>query len=792
MNRTARSDRPSRSDHLVIALVSCAVLLYEIAVTRLLSVVLWYHFAFLAVSLAMVGLGAPGVWFSVRPPRRAALRGALVASGLAIPASIALIVHLPRWLPGDGVVFAALGVAATAGDLRVGATVVGLLLPLLLMGSVVCFLLIEARGARIGGMYASDLIGATLGACAVVPLMWVIPTPNLLAGLGLLPLIAALVATRRRPWIPITCMVAVGLLSVWGVPFQVRHNKIYAESDMELLYEKWTPTARLTVFPGVFWRDIPERAFGWGMGSRFPDERIDQLWIEQDGSAGTPITRYTGAPGDTDHLFYDVTSVGYQLRSPKSVCIIGSGGGRDILTALEAGAEHIDAVELNPEMIEVVTGVFADFSGDVYHLPGVEAHASEGRSFLTRTPRRYDLIQVSLIDSWAATAAGAYALSENYLYTVEALRLYWSRLTDSGVLSVSRWMGGWSVLESPRLALLIVEALAREGITEPRRHMIVMRRGRVGTMLVSRTPFSSAQVAQIDAIAAERGFSRHWPPPVDPGKKSLVQHVLTSGSESLEAQGLTLTPPTDDRPFFFQNVRAFTPLDPEILERMTINDMAARLPRTLIAFLLTLTVALFFAPFALLSRFERHPLFWRGSAYFVAVGLAFMLVEIPFIQRFILYLGHPSYATTVLLSTILLGAGVGSLAAGRIELGSAWRYRPLLPLAVAAVNLVLEPLFGATLGWPLAARVAVSAAAVGPLAVCLGFAFPIGMIRFGDGNRAWFWAMNGAASVLAGAATVALASYIGLTGVVWLSVAGYAAACLLLPAPEPAPRDRSD
>jgi hypothetical protein len=347
-------------------------------------------------------------------------------------------------------------------------------------------------------------------------------------------------------------------------------------------------------------------------------------------------------------------------------------------------------------------------------------------------------------------------------------------------------MQGEMQMEGVRLALLAAAALEQEGIESPLDHLAILQGGYVATLLMSRDPFDAGTRERLDAIAAERGFTRHWPRGSGTPADSMVVDVLTAGPESLEARGLFLEAPTDDRPFFFQSVRAFGSVDGDLMKQIGINGAAGRLPRLLIATVLLLTLLLFFSPFLVSRPLERSPGFWRSSGYFLAIGAAFMLVEIPFIQRFILHLGHPSYATTVVLSTLLLGSGIGSAIASRTGIARILRLRWLLPAAAALVNLSAAPIIEASIGWPLAARVALCILAMGPLGFFMGFAFPTGMMRAGESDRAWFWALNGAASVLASASTVALAPYVGFSGVVWLGVAGYAAACLLIPTQTPA------
>lgn len=767
-----------RSLLVAIALVSCTVLIYEIAITRILSVVLWYHFAFLSVSLAMLALGAPGIWFSLRPARPRALRIALQVSAILVPLSIVAIFKLGALLPAGEDRSPLLGAQPDAGW-RVLLVLVSVLPPLLALGTAVCLLLMSVTGRAIGRMYGADLLGATAGALLVIPLMNVVPTPVLLAGSALLPLaaLAVLFPSRRRAAGLIATALAASI--AWGAPYTLRYNKLYEETG-PLLYEKWTPTARLTVFDTVFWKKDPKEAFNWGLGTRFSPHAVEQLWIEQDGSAGTPVTRLGGGPESLEHLLFDVTSVGYQLRVPRTVCIIGAGGGRDILTAREAGAQEIDAIEINPQIVDLVSGRFREFSGDVYHLPHVNAVVSEGRSFLTRTDKKYDLIQISLIDTWAATAAGAFALSENYLYTEEALRLYWNRLSDDGVVSISRWMMGRRQLEGLRLALLARFALEREGVADPLSHLAVVQAGRVGTLLVSRRPFDAERLSRLDEVVASRGLVRHWPQGAETPAESRLAQVLVSGWESMREQGFDLTPPTDDRPFFFQTVGLFGDVNRDALASLSANDQSVVTLRRLLVGMAVLALAAFSAPLVLARALPRRAGIWRGTAYFAAIGLAFMFVEAPWIQRFILYLGHPSYATAVVLGTLLLGAGLGAMTAARARLaGRGWAF--LLPLAVLAAELLLGPVFRASLGWGFPARVATSVLLLALPGYLMGFAFPVGMIRFGDAGKPWFWAINGVASVLASVCSLALAILAGFHDVALAGVVLYAAAAVLLP-----------
>jgi len=758
----AEAPSPRISRYVAIALVSCAVLLFEVLITRVLSVVLWYHFAFLSISLAMLGLGAPGVWFSIRPPGKDALRRALVVSGLTAPAAIALIVRY----------------GASFRD-SIGFWIACILVPLLALGSAVCILLIEARGRAVATMYAADLAGATLGAAAAVPLLRGIPTPSVLAALGVLPLIAAMVIDRRAIKIALPLVIALGALIAWGKPFRLRYTKSYDEV-VEPLYEKWTPTGRVTVLPYLFFEKDPRIAFGWGMGANFKPFPLRQMWLEQDGSAGTPITRLDRPPAALPHLFFDVTSVPYQLRKPDTVCIVGAGGGRDILTAVAAGSRVVHAVELNPYIVDAATNAFGSFSGDVYRLPGVTAVVSEGRSFLARTPFRYDIVQISLIDSWAATAAGAFALSENGLYTVDALRIYLQRLSLDGVVSISRWFAGRMQMESPRLALMAKEALRQHGVADPLKHIVVVQAGQVANLMMFAQPVSDAQLAQIDAVAEKRGFLRLFPRTGKMENATLIAVALEVGEQPFAEKGFDISPVTDDRPFFFQSIPVLKKIDPKIVALFSTNEQAVLILRGLFQIVAVLTLALFVLPLVLGRRIRRERGFALGSIYFAVIGVGFMLVEVAWLGRFSLYLGHPSTATPVILGTMLLFAGIGSFVAGRFATSTLRKLIWALPLVLLAIGLALPSIFSATIGSPIGTRIAIAIAIVAPAGTVMGLAFPIGMIRFGEANRSFFWAVNGATSVLASVGALILSMAFGFSRVVLMGVACYAIAALVV------------
>ena len=770
---------------LIIALVAAGVLVFEIAVTRILSVTLWYHFAFLAVSLAMLGIGLPGVWLAFARPSSTWLPLSLAISSVAAPLATVVLVRVGTSLDYESV-FPGAG-ASVLTHLPVLIAVACVLVPLLASGTAICLLLMEATGSRVARLYGADLLGATAGAALVVPLLLILPTPVVVAGTGLLPAAALSLFSGRWRIASVALLAGIAVLLIWQAPLRLARGSKQGTGPVSVLFERWTPTGRITVLPEGFYGGA---AFAWGIGGHYRAERpVPHLWMEQDGSAGTPITRLEGSPASLEHLFFDVTSLGYQWRPPQHVCIVGPGGGRDILTALKAGATWVDAVELNPAIVEALQGPFREYSGDVYGRAGVHAVVGEGRSFLTRTSRRYDLIQISLIDSWAATAAGAFSLSENYLYTREALQLYLSRLQPSGVLSISRWMRGSFQMESARLALLVRAALESTGASNPDRHFLIYQAGSVATFLVSPTTIERSSIEQADGIATARGFVRHWPADDARAAGSLVHRALTGDISEFERAGADLSPPTDDRPFFFHTLSIFHPPTAAELQRLGPNEQAVAMLRMLIVVLGIVGAALFLVPFLVRGRLPQGPAVARSSLYFLAIGVAFMFVEIPWLQRFVLYLGHPSYATTVVLSALLVGAGLGAMMSPKLARSARLTVAIVLPVAILLLNAAMGPVLGGTLGWSLGWRVVVAIALVFPAGVLMGAPFPLGMMLAASSDRdpsslrAWFWAMNGMAGVLASVLSLACAMTIGFVGTVAVGAVAYALAGLAMPMP---------
>ena len=440
----------------------------------------------------------------------------------------------------------------------------------------------------------------------------------------------------------------------------------------------------------------------------------------------------------------------------------------------------MEVVELNPFTVDAVSRVFGSYSGDPYHLPGVHAFVGEGRNHFSRSTTPCDVIEISQIDTFAASAAGAYALTENSLYTTEAIRMFWSHLSEQGVLSVSRWVNGPAWPESVRLVLLEVEALRQEGIVEPRNHMVVFAAGDTANVLLFRKPLTQAQMDRAVGIAARQGFAILWPAVPGYTDVSELTRALTDGPQAMTARGYDVSAPTDDRPFFFQTLNILSGTS-RAAEVGTEREQSVTLLRRLVAILGGLVFVLVLLPVAARGALPRGPHFARSTVFFASLGLGFMFVEIPLLQRLTVYLGHPSYSTTVVLGSLLIGAGFGAWFAGHIPEARRRLVGLLVPLVVGALAFLLLWLIGRTIGQPFAVRVAISITALTLAGAMMGMPFPLGMANFDDRDRSWYWAVNGATSVLASVLALVIALISGFSAVLGCAIAAYLMAALTLP-----------
>src|SRR6266511_73893 len=675
---------------LAVALVSAGALAYEVLLTRLFSIVQWHHHAYMVISIALLGYGASGAFLALvgealRRHLSAAFAAGAVLFAVSAVASFAVAERLPFnplaviWEPRQ-LLFLFVLYALFALPFFGAGTSIGLAL--------------AAFPERVGRTYRYDLIGAAAGAIGLMLALFVLFPDTALRLVALLGLLAAALAISLRESGAIrkgraaACAVA-GIAACAALPpsWTTLHLSEYKGLSQALLVpgakvlaEDSSPLGLLTVVssPTIPLRHAP------GLSLYNATEPPAQLGVFTDGDELTAITAFDGRP--LDYLDSTLTALPYHLVEKPEVLILGAGGGSDILLALMRGAPVIDAVELNPQLVRLVAERFAAFAGHLFERPGVRVHVAEARSFVAGRRDRYDVIQIPLLDSFAAAAAGTHSLSESYVYTIEAFGQYLDHLRPSGYLAITRWLK-LPPRDSLRLFATAVSALERRGIGEPGRHLALVRSWNTTTLLVKNGPLTGEDAAAIRRFAEERafdlGFLRGMSREEANRFNILDQHYFFDSAvallgpqrkEFLRAYKFDVAPTSDDRPYFFDFFKWQTL--PELLERRTVGGAAlldwgyAVLVATLVqasvlALVLILTPLLWLGrhrPQAAAAALAR----WQIAVYFLAIGFAFLFVEIASIQRFVLFLGHPVYAIPVVLCAFLFFAGLGSGFAPRL------------------------------------------------------------------------------------------------------------------------------
>jgi hypothetical protein len=758
--------RPSLRVAVAISLVAATVLALQVLLTRFLAAQLFYHFGFLAISLALLGTGAGAIlvylrpsWFAAEPITSALARWCVILSVLLLAVPLVLVqlrFGTDSAVTGRFVALLALTCALAA-------------LPFTAAGIVVA-LAIRAATSWIGRLYAFDLAGAALGAIVMVPLMWVIAVPTLMVGLSLPAAVAALLLAGR--------------------PGRVRTSVLGALAASVVLTALAAATHLYSLPPVTTAHGLPVAADRWGPlnrvvgyapppGSGFALVFYDRVY------APVPVHRPATPLPNWQTLHLGPQSIGYALTGPGRALIIGGGGGRDIENALTSGQRRVDVIELNSDIVDVVDHALGRWSGSPYTLPRVHTAVGDGRSTLAARSTKYNQIHIGFTDTLSASSAQAFGLSEANLYTVEAYEEYFDHLAPGGILNISRpyhLVGD----EALRATILALTALRDRGIADPQRNVVVILGHDIfgelfGTVLARLTPWTPAELARIRVLARQRGAGVAYAP----GGPYQLQWGQLARAPSIDSfcgsYHLNVCAPTDDQPFFFNMTRAdrigtnpgpgyVYSVDPLLVLLITV------------AILLGLGILGFVVPLAL-SRGPGRPAV--GSlAFFAEIGLGFLVLEVVLIQRFVLFLGFPTYALSVVLFSLLLFTGAGAYLSS--VLGGDRRRLLCGALAIASLLILaaafgLQPLLRALIGAPFAARVAISIALLAPAGVTLGMAMPLGLGRLAGlypEGVAWAWGINGIASVLASALGVAVAILAGFRIATLLAAAFYLAALL--------------
>jgi len=792
---------------LAIALISAAALGYEVLLLRLLSIIQWHHFAYMIISLALFGYGVSGTFLALAGDLIGRRFGGLFAAnaalfGIAAPGCFFLAQQVPvnplelLWDPLQPLYLATLYLL--------------LAVPFLFAANCIGLAFCRFRG-RIGKVYAADLLGAGTGALGMVALLFALTPMEALNTIGAagfaaaaLSLAAKGIGGRRRAMaLPAAALAFLLILSGPLVELRLSPYKGLSQTlqvtGAGIVQELFGPLGLVTVVesPRVPFRHAP------GLSLRSPFEPPEQLGVFTDGGGFGIINRHDRMAPPPGYLDYLTSALPFHLLEKPRVLVLGAGGGSDVLQALYHRASRIDAVEANHQMVELLEDDYASFSGRIYGRPEVQAHVAEIRGFVAAGEALYNLVQLTLVDAFGAASAGLPALNESYLYTVEAIENFLTRLAPGGLVAITRWIK-LPPRDSIKLLATAAQALRRSGVADPGRQLVLIRGWKTSTLLIKNGIFSDSEIAAVKRFSDARSFDLAYIPGITPGEANrynLLERAYffeaatavlgPAGDEFIRRYKYDIRPATDDRPYFFDFFRwrllgelyALRGRGGFGLLEWGYPVLALTLAQ---AFLITLVLI----PLPLLAVRARHG--GGGAArkipvlvYFLSLGLAFLFVEIAFIQKFILFLASPVYAVAVVLCGFLVFAGLGSRVSGRLLDHANPSLAPVVAIGffVVAYLFLLPPLFEQLIVFPLAGKMAISLLLIAPLAFAMGMPFPLGLSRLGEdqpGLIPWAWAINGCASMLGAVLATVVAIQFGFTVVILAAVGFYGIATTAL------------
>lgn len=775
----ASVSRPHLEAYAGIFLTSSAVLLFELALTRIFAVVLWAHLAFMVIGNALFGFGLSGVYLAVRRRSSRLNLGALCACmSAAMVASYLVVLHVPFRMWQTGVF---------SNYLYLAVWYIALVVPFFFAGLVIAELL-RGYPRAANRLYGVDLLGAAAGSLLLIPLLPLVAGEGVVMAAALIGLCASFMFSRGRTR-ALLALAAVAVLALIPradrlMPVKLHQQKRLFNRALDnklIMATRWSALSRV---------DIARHYKG-----------LRAIWID----GGTNESVIYRLKGDLDTLPpWNHGSVGlpYQLKegTQPNVLIIGPSGGKEVIFALTHGAGRIDAVELDPSIVEFVNRPkLAKFMGGLYQHPRVRLVNDEGRAFMRRQQAEsYDVIQFVNNYTPVAIGSGALNLTETFLLTKEAIREYWDRLKPDGILALHR---GTTL----RVALTIVDTLRDLGIEDPQNYLMIVNGewAYFQGILLKKGRWTKEEEAAVDryiqGVRPYTGRTFLWNP-FDPQRDNLFGRLLQASAAEVRgfytSLGLNLEPATDDKPFmehYLQfGAKALDPGVPEEFKTFDKQKWRGIVPRGDFPYVMILVesalLALLFVGLPLVLRARkslRAKGFWGYAAYYSALGFGFIVVEICLMKRYVLFLGNPVYSLTTILVVLLLGAGCGSIASEKLVVRPRRGIAAVIGLIAAA--LALEAwcapwLFQTFLHLTFTGRLAVAAAMLFPLGFLMGMPFALGLRLISEQHAdeeerrrlmAWAWGLNGYTTVIGSAATVFVALQVGFRGALLLGILAY-------------------
>ena len=769
-------------------IISLTMLLFELLISRVMSAVAHYHFAFMAICLALFGITL-GAVFVHKFKNQISNNYTKTFYLSSIFFSITVFINLVAisQLRAFTLTNEWLMIPNRWNLIILFATIA---IPFIACG--ICMALTFERYAKLASrLYFVNLLGASLGCLLFIPVINLLGMTNSYFLLIFLGLLAALfVKTDNNKFIAVSILALIlslmGILSLTQKSNPLDLKWVKGSANNRHFFKEWNSYSYVRLYfegPAV----IPK---GWSFGPKKFDElthtKVGQIHLTIDGGAGTAMTNFQNRDLSTiKFLGYDITSLPYHLVKNGDVLVIGLGAGRDVLTGLLFNQHSITGVEINKTILKIHRTFASKFTGDLSHHPKVTFINNEARSYINASERKFDIIQISLIDTFAATQAGAYALSENNLYTTEAIETYWNHLTDNGMISISYWTFPYML----KIIGSATQTLDKYGIKNPKSHFILIHSDipaittGVGNLLIKKTPFTTEEIKAVGKYCDEMGFhfalSTYGSPYVELTNVSDMRFL----KNYVKNYDMNITPATDDNPFFFITTRLNILKSLREFKIFDINN-ADQILVSLLAIMIILTFLFVVLPLAGMTKkpLTDIPVFSFGI-YFTAIGLGFMFIEMTQITRLSSFLGHPTYSLALALFTFLLGSGIGSFYLGSVDnKQTMMRYTAFFIAFCILSGIYTSPFLHYCSKFPIELRMLLAVIILFPLAFFMGTFLPQGMKLLSRKNApvALFWGLNGAASVLGSILAMIVQIQFGLSMTFYIGIGLYVLAIALL------------
>jgi len=795
--------------YLSVALTSALALSYEILLMKLFGIIQWHHFAYMIISLSLLGYGVSGTFLSLaREWMLKYFPYAYVSNIVLFAVSSIFCFTVAQQIPFNPL------------ELLWERSQLFWLFGLYLLLSLPFFFAANAIGLAfiryktdISRLYGSDLFGAGLGSLGILILFYLFFPGSILRLIALLGLLSAVIAIREvalRPKAVMLFLFAVVLFAVvfFGRDTALKMN-VYKDlsqtlqiSGTKIIEERSSPLGMLSVVQST---EVPFR-YVPGLSIASSIEPPQQLGVFTNGDGMSAITKYPGKMEKLGYLDHQTSALAYHLGNLNNVLILGAGGGSEILQALYHKVQEIDAVEINPQMVDLVGTKYAEFAGNIYDRKDVSVHIAEARGFVASSKEKYDLIQMAMVDSFGASSAGLQSLSENYLYTVEALQLYLHHLKPGGYISFTRWLK-LPPRDTLKLFATAIEALERNGVIDPQKHLLLIRGLQTSTLIIKNGLFSSVEIRQMKRFCDERFFDIVYYDSISGSETNrynildkayffqATQALLKNREAYYRKYKFDIRPASDDRPYFYHFFKWETFGEIFALRGTGGLHLLEWGYLVLVASLFQAVVAstvLILLPLIRYRKTEKNRIVTskkRVLVYFFALGLGFLFLEIYFIQRFILFLSDPLYTVAVVLSSFLVFAGLGSSYSKR--LGTLKGYRKSARYGIVGIFvfglfyvLTLDHIFAFLLTQTDVIKIAASVLLIAPLAFVMGMPFPMGLSELGRHSESlipWAWGVNGCASVISAVAATLVAIHFGFTVVMVMALFFYLTAYVSFP-----------